>query len=252
MGDDRRSVRSAQIRSWSMAAARNVSAAARMTGGPRAARARELADRRGLAGAVDADDEHDRRSALDGGPRLPGEVARARSAASSARTAGFGTAGSRRLRAARRGPSPAPRRRRRRSASPRPRPRRARPAPPKGRATGHEPAARPLEAGVDRARLRAARRPSGSRRRAPARALGLGDRGGLGLGGLVDGSGSGSGLERGLRQRARARRPGSRASGPRSRPGPAPSRARPPRVRWPRAAARASRRGPDARSACAA
>ena len=71
-----RPARSAQIRSWSMAAARNVSAAARMIFRPSAEVARgELADGRRLAGAVDADDEHDRRPAP--GRRLgrPVEVA---------------------------------------------------------------------------------------------------------------------------------------------------------------------------------
>ena len=59
-----------------MAAARNVSAAARMTLRPAAGVAGgELADRRRLAGAVDADDEHDRGPALDRGAGLPVDVA---------------------------------------------------------------------------------------------------------------------------------------------------------------------------------
>ena len=59
-----------------MAAARNVSAAARMIDPPLPDVARgELADRRRLAGAVDADDEHDRRPATRRRARLPVEVA---------------------------------------------------------------------------------------------------------------------------------------------------------------------------------
>ena len=66
------SVRWAQIRSWSMAAARNVSAAARTTRRPlRPLAGGELADGRGLAGAVDADDEDDGGRALDGRDGLP-------------------------------------------------------------------------------------------------------------------------------------------------------------------------------------
>ena len=60
-----------------MAAARNVSAAASRTERPSACvAAGELADRRGLAGPVDPDHEHDRRAARDGRARAPGKVAR--------------------------------------------------------------------------------------------------------------------------------------------------------------------------------
>ena len=84
-----------------MAAARNVSAAARMIGPAFAGvAARELADRRGLAGAVDADDEHDRGAAARppsaGSSR--GRAGRSR-AANSARMAASGPPGSRRRRA---------------------------------------------------------------------------------------------------------------------------------------------------------
>ena len=60
-----------------MAAARNVSAAARMTDrpSPRIA-AGELADRRGLAGPVDADDEDDGRARRHAGRGVQAEVAR--------------------------------------------------------------------------------------------------------------------------------------------------------------------------------
>ena len=99
-----------------MAAARNVSAAARRTvlPSPRVA-ARELADRRGLAGPIDADDEHDGRRARDRGPRLPVRIALDEECGELGADRGLGAA---RFAAAsgalRRPPWPAPRQRRRR------------------------------------------------------------------------------------------------------------------------------------------
>ena len=105
----------AQIRSWSIAAARKVSAAARTHAPAVRALARgQLADGRRLAGAVDADDEDDRGRALGRGDGLP-----VRGVAGGQQAGELGADGllGRRRRAAggraRRGPSTGRRRRRR-------------------------------------------------------------------------------------------------------------------------------------------
>ena len=85
--------------------------------------ARELADRRRLAGPVDPDDEHDRRTAADRRAQAPRQVARDQERGQLRADGRFGTARvAARIGRARRGRSRAPPRHRRRSASPRRRP----------------------------------------------------------------------------------------------------------------------------------
>ena len=220
-----------------MAAARNVSAAARMTERPSAGvAAGELADRRRLAGPVDADDEHDRRAAGDRRARAPVEVARDEQRGE---LGADGRLGAARV-ASRAGPLDDVDRQGGADVAGDERlldvvPRRASPARPEEAAQpGHEAAAGPLEAGVEARASGAAGDAARGRCRRPA----------LARSGSAGRRRRAAGLGRAPDRAARARTARQRvgrlgigsarrsAVGPgrRSRPGRAPSRARPPRV----------------------
>ena len=175
----------------------------------------ELADGRGLAGPVDADDQDDRGRRRPRRARVAnGRLARHEEGRELGADAGL-IAGTDRgaCGPARRGRSRASRRRRRRSASPRPRPRRTVPPPD---APPSRPASRADEAlpRVLAQRQAPGCRPLGSVRAPPA-----------GRGGAGAGSGAGSDRAAGP-ARARRRRPrlGAVLDGPRRRPRRSPAR----------------------------